>query len=219
MSSLIKRALLNKASQISISSGLAFVVLGGTGLVTSCNTNNSDDYEEVDVLTKGVITQINETDPGIFKINKEEETQAANTQAKVTYLNGNSENISSSKAQILIDEEIRSNPDSIGKVANLANTLLYSGVGFFLANLPGSKLSKYRTDSNLSKTGENDSLKHHSNHRSGIGFFPLFWMSRAAYYSGNRMQETMASSRIRTSRPIAGRSGFFRSSGRSGFFG
>jgi hypothetical protein len=214
-----KNKFLQKANTITISAGLAFVVLGNASLLTSCGSNNDhDDYEEVDTLTKGVVSEITETELGIFKINKETETQAANTEAIVTYLNGNKENISSSKAQIMIDQEIQNNPDSLGKIANLPNALLYGGVGFFLANLPGSKLNQYRKDEKIANTNPNDTTRHYRNGRGGMGFFPLFWMSRAAFYSGNRVQESMASSRVRTSRPIAGRSGFFRGSGRGGFF-
>jgi hypothetical protein len=218
MASTFKKSFVRQANKITISTGLAFVVLGGTGLVTSCGGTDEGEYEEVDVLTKGVISSINETEPGVFKINKEEETQAANTEAVVTYLNGNIENISSSKAQMLIEAEIRNHPDSLGKVANLPNTLLYGGMGYFLANLPGSKLGVYRKDDQIASTNNKDTLNHRSG-RHGLGFFPLFWMSRAAYYSGSRVQENMVASRVRTSRPISGRSGFFRSSGRGGFLG
>lgn len=216
-----QKTFLQKAGNISISTSLAFIALGTTGLVTSCGSNDSEsDYEEVEVLTKGVKSYIQETNPGEFKISKEDQTDAANTEAIVTYLNGNTENLSSSKAQILIDEEIRTNPDSLGKIANLPNALLYGGMGYFLANLPGSKLGKYRNDDKIANSqNPKDSVAQNRHHGGGMGFFPLFWMSRAAYFSGTRAQETMATSRIKTTRPIAGRSGFFRSSGRGGFFG
>ncbi len=216
----LKHQFLQKASAISVSTSLAFIALG-TGTLVSCgNGSNEADYEEVEVLTKGVKTYIQETEAGNFKISKEEQTEAAKTEAIVSYLNGNTENISSSEAQILIDNEVKSNPDSLGKIANLPNTLLYSGMGYFLANLPGSKLGQYRADSHQSASNETDSLKNtHHRHGGGMGFFPLFWLSRAAFSSGIRTQETMASSRIRTTRPISGRSGFFRSSGRGGFMG
>jgi hypothetical protein len=214
------KSYLKKANSISVSAGLAFVVLGTGIAVTSCGGESETEYEEVEVLTKGVKSYIQETAPGEFKISKEDQTQATNTEAIVTFLNGNTENISTSRAQIMIDDEIRQNPDSIGKVANLPNTLLFGGMGYFLANLPGSKLAKYRNDANVAtnKNGK-DSLNHNRSRHMGMGFFPIFWMSRAAYFSGNRMQETMASSRMRTTRPIASKSGFFKSSGRGGFLG
>ncbi len=213
---------LRKANSISISAGLAFIALGTSTLVTSCNNNGNSDgeYEEVEVLTKGVKSYIQETAPNEFKISKEDQTETEKTEAIVTYLNGNTENISTSKAQIMIDDEIRANPNSIGKIANLPNTLLFGGLGYFLANLPGSTLSKYRKDTNIAQNGSReDSLAYRQSRHHGFGFFPMFWMSRAAFYSGNRVYETMATSRVRTSRPISGRSGFFRGSGRGGFFG
>lgn len=219
MEEIQKNSFLKKANSISVSAGLAFVVLGTGIAVTSCGGESDTEYEEVEVLTKGVKSYIQETAPDEFKISKEDQTQATNTEAIVTYLNGNTENISTSRAQIMIDDEIRQKPDSIGKVANLPNTLLFGGMGYFLANLPGSKLKKYRHDEVVENKLGKDSTNHYRNGNSGMGFFPIFWMSRAAYFSGNRMQETMASSRMRTTRPIAGRSGFFKGTGRGGFFG
>jgi hypothetical protein len=210
------------SNNLKLSAGLAFIALGSTGLLSSCGGNSDDEseYEEVEVLTKGVKSYIQETEPNQFKISKEEQTQAANTEGIVTYLDGRTENISSSKAQILIDEMVATYPDSVGKTPNLPNALLYGGVGFFLANLPGSKLAKYRSDSQVANAANHsDSTRRYRHHGSGMGFFPMFWLSRAAFSSGFRSQESMASSRIRTTRPIASRGGFFRSSGRGGFMG
>ncbi|MES2796443.1 MAG: hypothetical protein V4683_10775 [Bacteroidota bacterium] len=216
-----KKNFLQKANAISISTSLAFIALGTSGLTTSCTNsdNASGDYEEVELLTKGVKSYIQETSPGEFKISKEDQTQASDTEAIVTYLDGHTENIATSRAQIMIEDEIRYNPDSLGKIANLPNALLYGGMGYFLANLPGSKLAKYRNDGQISQNTNPKDTIIHRNGGHGFGFFPLFWMSRAAFYSGNRVQESMAASRVRTTRPIAGRSGFFKSSGRGGFFG
>jgi hypothetical protein len=223
MENLIKKSFLQKANTISISASLAFIALGTSTLTQSCNSTseNAEDYEEVDVLTKGVKSYIQETAPGEFKISKEEATQASDTEAIISYLDGHTESIATSRAQIMIDDEIRMNPDSIGKVANLPNALLFGGMGYFLANLPGSKLGQYRADDqSANQVAKNDTVKHRNNgHHSGIGFFPLFWMSRAAYFSGSRVQESMAASKMRTTRPISGRTGFFRGSSRGGFSG
>lgn len=222
MENISKKSFLQKANTISISASLAFIALG-TSTLQSCNSSNenNEDYEEVEVLTKGVKSYIQETAPGEFKISKEDQTQASDTEAIITFMDGHTENIATSRAQIMIDDEIRSNPDSIGKVANLPNALLFGGVGYFLSNLPGSKLGKYRAeDKTANQVAKNDTVKHRNNgHSSGLGFFPLFWMSRAAFYSGNRVQESMAASRMRTTRPIAGRTGFFKGSSRGGFSG
>ncbi len=222
MDNISKKSILQKANSISVSASLAFIALGTSTLTQSCNNSseNSEDYEEVEVLTKGVKSYIQETAPGQFKISKEDQTQASDTEAIITFLDGHTENIATSRAQIMIDDEIRANPDSIGKVANLPNALLFGGMGYFLSNLPGSKLGQYRTDDKTAnQVAKNDTLKHRNNGHSGIGFFPLFWMSRAAFYSGSRVQETMAASRMRTTRPIAGRTGFFKGSSRGGFSG
>jgi hypothetical protein len=220
MENLDKKSILQKANSIKISVSLAFIALGTSVITTSCgNTEKEEEYEEVDVLTKGVKSYIQETKPGEFKISKEDQTQASDTEAIVTYLDGRTESIATSRAQIMIDDEIRANPDSIGKVANLPNALLFGGMGYFLANLPGSKLMQYRNNDTLANsTNPKDSVKHHRTGH-GFGFFPLFWMSRAAFYSGNRVQESMASSRVRTSRPVGGRTGFFGGRSRSGFGG
>lgn len=220
MENYTQKSFLQKANSIKLSASLAFIALGTSTLVTSCGSSESEgEYEEVDVLTKGVKSYIQETNPGIFKISKEEQTKAESTEAIITYLTGQSKNISTSEAQIMIDEEIRQNPDSIGKVANLPNALLFGGMGYFLSNLPGSKLDKYRNDDKIaSNNSSKDSVSHRRN-GGGLGFFPLFWLSRAAYSSGFRAQESMASSRVRTMRPVSGRSGFFKGSGRGGFFG
>ncbi len=214
-----KLTFLQKANNITLSTSLAFIALGTTGLLNSCSSDNDGDYEEVEVLTKGVKSYIQETEPNNFKISNEEPTEAANSEAIVTYLNGNVENISSSKAQILIDEMLRTQPDSVGKTPTLANTLLFGGLGYFLANLPGSKLNNYRGENKVAESNSKSDTTHHYRSHHGMGFFPMFWMSRAAYSSGFRAQESMASSRMRTTRPISGRTGFFRSSGRGGFFG
>jgi hypothetical protein len=220
MENKLEKSYLQKANSIKLSASLAFIALGTGTLITSCNSNNNEgEYEEVEVLTKGVKSYIQETSPGVFKISKEEQTKAESSEAVVTYISGNQENISTSRAQIMIEDEIRANPDSIGKVANLPNALLFGGMGYFLSNLPGSKLRKYRNETTVaSNKNPKDSLSH-NRHSGGLGFFPLFWMSRAAYSSGFRAQESMASSRVRTMRPVAGRSGFFKGSGRGGFFG
>jgi hypothetical protein len=222
MEKITKKSILQKANSISISASLAFIALGTSNLLLSCSSDSDseEEYEEVEVLTKGVKSYIQETNPGEFKISKEDQTQASDTEAIITYLDGHTESIATSRAQIMIDDEIRSNPDSLGKIANLPNALLYGGVGYFLANLPGSKLGSYRKDSQITenKNDSKDTLRHRSGGH-GMGFFPLFWMSRAAFSSGYRAQESMASSRVRTSRPISGKSGFFKGSGRGGFFG
>lgn len=221
MENTIKKSFLQKANSISVSASLAFIALGTGSLISSCGSNSEGEgeYEEVEVLTKGVKSYIQETKPGEFKISKEDQTQATDTEAIITFLDGHTENIATSRAQIMIEDEIRSNPDSIGKIANLPNALLFGGMGYFLANLPGSSLKKYRSDDKIvNNTNPKDSTLHR-NGGHGMGFFPLFWLSRAAFYSGSRVQESMASSRVRTTRPVAGKTGFFKSSGRGGFFG
>ncbi len=222
MNKLNSLSFLQKASHIKISSSLAFIALGTPIVLSNCGASqeNTEDYEEVEILTKGVKTYITETETGVFKISKEENASIEQSGAQITYLNGNSSFLSASEAKDIIEAESRSNPTQIGKAATIGNTLLYSGLGYLISSQPGSKLGALRPNDTQAQVSI-DSSKHSNNHNrhNSIGFFPMFWMSRAAFSSGIMMRETMASSRVRTTRPIGGRSGFFGRSSRSGYSG
>jgi len=87
-----KHSFIRKIKDISISGSLALAILGNSVMLQSCgNSESSDDedYEEVEVFTKGVKTYISETSKGQFKITDETEVSADSSVAIIIGLTQN----------------------------------------------------------------------------------------------------------------------------------
>lgn len=221
-----KNSFIRKVKDISISGSLALAILGNSVMLQSCgNSNSSDDedtdYEEVEAYTKGVKTYISETKKGEFKITDEVEVPADSSVAIVTYLDGKKEILSSQAVKALIDNEIKTNSASIGQNNNLSNALLFGGMGYLLAKTLSPTYSNYRPDLNP-KTSNSTDTTYRRRHHSGFFFFPMmgrYYSSQNAFQKSNGIHENIGNSRTIMTRPVGGRTGFFRSTGRSGFRG
>lgn len=221
-----KNSFIRKVKDISISGSLALAILGNSVMLQSCgNSNSSDDedtdYEEVETYTKGVKTYISETKKGEFKITDEVEVPADSSVAIVTYLDGKKEILSSQAVKALIDNEIKTNSASVGQNNNLSNALLFGGMGYLLAKTLSPNYSNYRPDLNP-KTSNSTDTTYRRRHHSGFFFFPMmgrYYSSQNAFQKSSGIHESIGNSRTIITRPVGGRTGFFRSTGRSGFRG
>jgi hypothetical protein len=221
-----KHSFIRKVKDISISGSLALAILGNSVMLQSCGSNNSSDdedsdYEEVEAYTKGVKTYISETKKGEFKITDEVEVPADSSVAIVTYLDGKKETLSSQAVKALIDNDIKINSASIGQNNNLSNALLFGGIGYLLAKTISPNYANYRPDLNP-KTSNSTDTTYRRRHHSGFFFFPMmsrYYSSQNAFQKSSGIHESIGNSRTLTYRPAGGRSGFFRSTGRSGFRG
>ena len=221
-----KNSFIRKVKDISISGSLALAILGNSVMLQSCGNNNDDDdensdYEEVEAYTKGVRTYISETKKGEFKITDEVEVPADSSVAIVTYLDGKKETLSSQAVKALIDNDIKTNATSIGQSNNLSNALLFGGMGYLLAKTISPNYANYRPDLNP-KTSNSTDTSYRRRHHSGFFFFPLmsrYYSSQNAFQKSSGIHENIGNSRTIMTRPVGGRSGFFRSTGRSGFRG
>ncbi len=217
---------IRKVKDISISGSLALAILGNSVMLQSCGSSNSSDdedtdYEEVEAYTKGVKTYISETKKGEFKITDEVEVPADSSVAIVTYLDGKKETLSSQAVKALIDNDIKTNVASIGQSNNLSNALLFGGMGYLLAKTISPNYANYRPDLNP-KTSNSTDTTYRRRHHSGFFFFPMmgrYYSSQNAFQKSSGIHESIGNSRTIMTRPVGGRSGFFRSTGRSGFRG
>jgi hypothetical protein len=202
MAQIRKGSFIKSVKDIGIGSALALALLSGVAL-SSCSSNEDDEaysYEET-TYGKGIRSHIKEIKPGEFRITDEENVGADSTMAIVTYLDGHVDTLSTTAAKALIDNEIQNNRSSVGHHSGLSSMLLYGGMGYMLGrNSSNAYMNNYRTDPNVSR-----------------GFY-----SNPATYDRSqnivRQVDASRSTRTVTSRPSAGRKGFFgrSSSGRSG---
>jgi hypothetical protein len=221
-----KHSFIRKVKDISISGSLALAILGNSMLLQSCgNSDSSDnqdsDYEEVEAYTKGVKTYISEIKKGEFKITDEVEVPADSSVAIVTYLDGKQETLSSQAVKALIDNDIKTNSASMGQSNTLSNALLFGGMGYLLAKTISPNYANYRPDLNPKMSNSKDST-HRRRHHSGFWYYPMmsrFYSSQNSFQKSSGIHESIGNSRTVTYRPAGGRSGFFRSTGRSGFSG
>lgn len=215
---------IRKVKDISISGSLALAILGNSVMLQSCGSSNSsgdEDYEEVEAYTKGVKTYISETEKGEFKITDEVEVPADSSVAIVTYLDGKKETLSTKAVKALIDNNIKTNSASIGQSNNLSNALLFGGMGYLLAKTISPNYANYRPDLNPKTNNSTDST-YRRRHHSGFFYYPImsrYYSSQSSFQKSSGIHESIGNSRTITYRPAGGRSGFFRSTGRSGFRG
>ncbi len=221
-----KHSFIRQIKDISISGTLALAILGNSVMLQSCGNSNSsedeDDYEEVEIYTKGVKTYISETSKGQFKITDETEVPADSSVAIVTYLDGKKETLSPKAVKALIDNDIKNNPTTIGQNNALPNALLFGGMGYLLAKTMSPNYANYRPDLNPKTKNSTDTTYRRRHHSGGFFFFPMmgrYYSNQTAFQKSSGIHESIGSSRTITTRPVSGRSGFFRSTGRSGFSG
>ncbi len=220
-----KHSFIRKIKDISISGSLALAILGNSVMLQSCGSSESsdnEDYEEVEVYTKGVKTYISETSKGQFKITDETEVPADSSVAIVTYLDGRKENLSPQAVKALIDNDIKANPTTIGQNNALPNALLFGGMGYLLAKTMSPNYANYRPDLNPKTKNSTDTTYRRRHHSGGFFFFPMmgrYYSNQTAFQKSSGIHESIGSSRTITTRPVSGRSGFFRSTGRGGFRG
>lgn len=216
---------IRKVKDITISSTLALAILGSSYALQSCNNDSSDgdyEYEEVEVYTKGVKTYISETSKGIFKITDEVEVPADSSIAIVTYLDGKKDTLSPKAVKALIDDEVRTNPTTIGKSDNLSNALLFGGMGYLLAKTVSPNYANYRPDVSPNiNVAQTNTSKNDSTHRRRHGFYGggmgmmYYYATAAAFQKSNGIHQNIGNSRTTMSRPVGGKSGFFHSSSHS----
>lgn len=226
MTTIRKNSFIRKVKDISINGSLALAILGNSVILQSCGSSNSSDdqdsdYEEVEAYTKGVKTYISEIKKGEFKITDEVEVPADSSVAIVTYLDGKKETLSSQAVKALIDNDIKTNSAAIGQSNNLSNALLFGGIGYLLAKTISPNYANYRPDLNP-KTSKSTDTTYRRRHHSGFFFFPMmgrFYSSQNAFQKSSGIYESIGNSRTIMARPVGGKSGFFRSTGRSGFRG
>ena len=225
MTVLRKHSFIRKIKDISISGSLALAILGNSVMLQSCGSSESsrgEDYEEVEVYTKGVKTYISETSNGQFKITDETQVPADSSVAIITYLDGRNETLSPQAVKALIDNNIKNNPTTIGQNNALPNALLFGGMGYLLAKTMSPNYVSYRPDLNPKTKNSNDTTQRRRHSSGGFFFFPLmgrFYSNQTAFQKSSGIHQNIGSSRTITSRPVSGRSGFFRSTGRGGFVG
>lgn len=197
-----KGSFIKRAKDITLSSALTLAILSGTALVTSCGSNDESDYSyEETTYAKGIRSYIKEVKPGEFKITDEESVGAGKSMAIVTYLDGHTDSLSTEAAKKLIDEDIRTNHNYVGHHSGLSSMLLYGGIGYMLGrNNNNGYINTYRDQNEQARRG--------------------FYSSPSAFdksQSVSRDVHASRSTRVVTTRPSGGRSGFFgKFSGRSG---
>ncbi len=223
MTPLRQHSFIRQIKDITVSSTLAFLVLGNTALLQSCGSSEQDneDYEEVEVYNKGVRTYISEVSRGDFKITKEESVPANNAVAIVTYLDGKKDTLSPRAVKALIDNEITTHRSSIGQSNNLSNALLFGGMGYLLAKTLSPSYSSFRPDmaNNFTNYQDTDTNNPHRNRHHSSGILSRYFVSKKTYEQSRGIHEHINSSRTVSTRPTGGKSGFFRSSSHGGFHG
>ena len=225
MTPISKNTFIKKVKDITISSTLALAILGSSFTFESCGNKDSDsdyEYEEVDVYTKGVKTYISETSKGVFKITDEIQVPADSSIAIVTYLDGKKDTLSPQAVKALIDDEVKTRPNTIGQSDNLSNALLFGGMGYLLAKTLSPNYANYRPDINTTNgvqqntTARRDTTRRRHGH-FGIGSMMMmhYYANSMAFQRSNAIHQNIGNSRTTVTRPVGGKSGFFHSSSHS----
>lgn len=194
-----------RVKDIALGTTLSLALLsGGSITLQSCGNNDRDqssgDYDdgtggETVTFKKGVRSVITETAPGEFKITDEVEADPSQSGAIVKYKDGHSDTLSVEAARRLVQNDPSTrqyfnNPAQYGSHHSngLANALLWGGLGYMLGRSIAPRYGEQRYSSG-------------------------FYSNPGLYNRSQQIGRTVTSSRIITSRPSGGRSGFFRSGG------
>lgn len=203
MTSIRKHSLIRRVQDITLGTTLTLALMGGAATLQSCGgstDNNYDDGATQEVVTykKGVRSVITETAPGQFKITDEVEADPNQSGAIVKYKDGRVDTLGVEAARKLVQSdpstrEYFNNPNQYGQhhSSGLANVLLWGGLGYMIGRNRASSFAEQRYSSGAyANTGL-------YNRAQGVG-------------------ESVRSSRVVTSRPSGGRSGFFGRGGGGG---
>ena len=211
MTILKQGTLLRRVKDITLSTTLTIALVNGTVMLQSCGNNRSEEAggsygdgpaQETITFKKGVRSVITETAPGEFKITDEVEADPTQSGAIVKYKDGHADTLSVEAARKLVQSDPSTSryfndPGSYGQHHSngLANALLWGGLGYMIGR---STAPRYNEQS----------------YSSG------FYTNPNTYNRSQQLGRTVTSSRVVTSRPSGGRSGFFsRGSGGRGFSG
>ena len=111
-----KNTFIRRAKDITISSTLTLALLTSGIALPGCGENQDNEaaysYDET-TYDKGIRSYIKEVSPGEFKITDEETVDYNQSEAIVTYLDGTTRMLNPEAAKQLIDEEIRTQGDSL----------------------------------------------------------------------------------------------------------
>jgi hypothetical protein len=192
-----KNAIIRRVKDITIGSTLSLALLGGTGLMQSCD--NGSRYRDEDTETtysKGVQTFIEETEKDVFKITDEKTVDPEDSKVFITYLDGRKDTLNLEQARRIVDQrENRDDDDNYYRQdhyyhSGLSDVLFYGGMGYLMGRSFNSQPN------------------------------PAYYANRGVY---QRSQENVSTlSRSRTTKPSGSRSGYFgrsRSGGSKGFRG
>ncbi|RIV27066.1 hypothetical protein DYU11_01755 [Fibrisoma montanum] len=205
MTPLRQHAIIRRVKDITLSTTLSIALLNGSVLLQSCGNSQSDSErattEQTDSFRQGVRTYITETAPGNFKITDEQQVDPGRAGAIVNYYDGHRDTLSVEAARRLVQNDPSTsqyfnNPASYGSYHSngLANALLWGGLGYMIGR---STAPRFRDDERR--------------YASGI------YANRGLYDRTNSIRESVRSSRVTSSRPSGGRSGFFGGSRSRGF--
>ncbi|MEZ0487051.1 hypothetical protein [Fibrella aquatica] len=211
MTTIRKGTLLRRVKDITLGTTLTIALLNGSVLLQSCGNNRSDEAEgsygegpaeETVTFKKGVRSVITETAPGEFKITDEAEAAPSESGAIVKYKDGHTDTLSVETARKLVQNDPSTSryfndPGSYGQHHSngLSNVLLWGGLGYMLGRSMTPRFNEQRFSSGA-------------------------YANQAAYGRSQQLGRNVTSSRVVTSRPSGGRSGFFsRGSGGRGFSG
>ena len=215
MTTIRQGTLLRRVKDITLGTTLTLALLNGSVMLQSCGNNRSDEAggsygegsgegraEETVTFKKGVRSVITESAPGEFKITDEVEADPSQSGAIVNYKDGHSDTLSVEAARQLVQNDPSTSryfndPGSYGNYHSngLSNVLLWGGLGYMLGRSMTPRFNEQRYSSGA-------------------------YANQAAYGRSQQLGRTITSSRVVTSRPSGGRSGFFgRGSGGRGFSG
>jgi hypothetical protein len=193
-----KGAFIRKVKDITLSSTLSLGLLGTTLLMPGCNSNNSSadsNTEETEVtFTQGMQTHIQETEKGVFKITDERVVGEGQSQAIVTFLNGQTDTLSLEAAKRIVDSEANggnwdnNNNQEVRQGyygGGLSSVLMYGALGYYMGRSMNSRPN------------------------------PAFYANPSVYNRAQQHTSTIQNSRV--SRPVNSSKGYFRSSPNRGF--
>ena len=194
MAQIRKHAFIRRVKDITIGSTLSLALLGGTGMLQSCDNRRSRDEETETTYSKGVQTYIEETEKDVFKITDEKTVEPDESKVFITYLDGRRDTLNLEQARRLVDQREEGNNGNYREGnyhhSGLSNVLFYGGMGYLMGRSFSSPPN------------------------------PAYYANQGAYQRSQQNVSTL--SRSRTTKPSGSRSGYFgrsRSGGSKGFRG
>lgn len=184
-----KGAFIRKIKDITLSSTLSLGLLTGAGFMQSCNNQSSEQEEYEVAFTKGMQTQITETEKGVFKITDEQVVGEGESRAIVKFLNGKTDTLTIDQAKRIVDAEGNNqnweNENSQVQAGGyhgggLSSALMYGALGYYMGRSMNSRPN------------------------------PGFYASPDVYSRAQQHTSVVQNSRV--TRPVNASKGYFRSS-------